>query len=391
MPYRWPADTVYTPLELEVDDRCCPVCWGTMTVCDHRHRRLLTFDGPLQVTSKLVHCPATSCPGHHQTYSPESETALAMPWWVLAWDVFCWVGHRRFARHFSVSQLRSELADTYGIVLSTDALEKYVRRYQCMVAARHQDPAQLATAYAKTKRVILAIDGLQPEKGHETLYVVRELTQKRVWFAEPLISSAASEVRQLVARARDWAERLELPVALWLSDKQEAFVSSIAAEFPGVPHRYCSNHFLRDVAKPMLEADSRAKVQMRSKVRGLRAIERDILAEQRATATVSTEVSAAAGTDNSAVPALDMLPGATPAVAVPPSASGTVGNVVLDYCTTIRGILNDDQGGPLRPPGLRMAEALTDVQESLQRNLEAKKGGPWRSTSGVCPRASPRA
>jgi hypothetical protein len=31
--------------------------------------------------------------------------------------------------------------------------------------------------------VMLAIDGLQPEKGHETLYVVRELERKRVWFA----------------------------------------------------------------------------------------------------------------------------------------------------------------------------------------------------------------
>jgi len=50
-------------------------------------------------------------------------------------------------------------------------------------------------------------------------------------------------------------------------------------------------------------------------------------------------------------------------------------DVVLDYCAAVRGILNDDQGGPLHPPGLRMAEALEDVQGSLQRNLEAKKGG----------------
>jgi hypothetical protein len=26
-----------------------------------------------------------------------------------------------------------------------------------------------------------------------------------------------------------------------------------------VPHRYCDNHFLRDVAKPVLEADSHAR------------------------------------------------------------------------------------------------------------------------------------
>ena len=42
---------------------------------------------------------------------------------------------------------------------------------------------------------MLSIDGLQPEKGHETLYVVRELRQQRVWFAQALLSSATSEIR----------------------------------------------------------------------------------------------------------------------------------------------------------------------------------------------------
>src|SRR3989449_7230255 len=138
----------------------------------------------------------------------------------------------------------------------------------------------MAGAYAQVDAVILAIDGLQPEKGHETLYVVRELARKRVWFAEALLSSATAEVQQLLAQARAWAERLGKPVRLWMSDKQEAFVRGIAAEFPGVPHRYCTNHFLRDVAKPILEADSHAKVQMRKKVRGLRKIEQAVLQRQ---------------------------------------------------------------------------------------------------------------
>src|SRR5664280_3149866 len=79
------------------------------------------------------------------------------------------------------------------------------------------------------------------------------------------------------AQAKAWAERLNKPVVLWLSDKQEAFVTGIAAESSGVPHRYCANHFLRDLAKPILEADSHAKVQMRRKVRGLRGMERSVL------------------------------------------------------------------------------------------------------------------
>ena len=50
-------------------------------------------------------------------------------------------------------------------------------------------------------------------------------------------------------------------------------------------------------------------------------------------------------------------------------------DVVLDYCAAVRGILNDSQGGPLRPPGLRRAEALGEVRKSLGRNLRLKKGG----------------
>src|SRR4051812_30109216 len=93
-----------------------------------------------------------------------------------------------------------------------------------------------------------------------------------------LISATADEVRRLIARAK----RLKLKVGLWISDRQDAFVTGIAAEFPDVPHRSCDNHFLRDLARPVLEADSHAKVRMRKKVRGLRTIEQAVLARQKA-------------------------------------------------------------------------------------------------------------
>src|SRR5262249_50960940 len=195
-------------------------------------------------------CRAGPCPPHPRTPSPEAETTITMRGWVVGGDVVCWLGHRLFARHWSVQQLRTELAETYHIPLSDDAIERYIHRYQQMLAARHRDPQQLGAAYAQVDALILAIDGLQPEQGHETLYVVRELARKRVWFAEALLSSATPEVQQLLVQARMWAEWLGKPVRLWMSDKQDAFVQGIAAEFPGVPHRYCANHFLRDVAKP---------------------------------------------------------------------------------------------------------------------------------------------
>lgn len=334
-----------------------------MTVCDHRQHPIFTLSGPRLLVCRLVKCRDQSCPRHHRTVSPESEAALCLPRSILGWDVFCWIGHRRFSRHWSVPQIRAELQDRYQVGVSEDALEDVIARYQAIVAAREQDPQRLAEVYRDVDEVLLSIDGLQPQKGHETLYVVRELTQKRIWFGEALVCSSAAEVRRLIAQAREWAERLGKRVRLWMSDKQDAFVSGIAAEFPGVPHRYCQNHFLRDVAQPVREADSHAKVRMRSKVRGLRTIEKELLATQNA-----SEPPTVAENDSPAQPTEAVPESLRPL----PSASA----VVLDYCTAVKGILNDDQGGPLHPPGLRMAQALQSVRESLERNLQAKKGGP---------------
>src|SRR5437763_100928 len=370
MAYQWPADTDFAPWELDVLDRNCPVCGRMMHICDHRSRRLLTLDGPVQLICKLNHCPDPACPAHAKTVSPELEITIALPQVAIAWDVSCWIGHRRCSRHMAIPLIRSELLDDYGIKLSEDAIDKSIRRYQAMLAARQQDPEALRRAYAATAEIILCIDGLQPEKGHETLYVVRELTRKRVWFAEPLLSATADEVRRLIARAKQWAEALDTPVALWLSDKQDAFVTGIAAEFPAVPHRYCDNHFLRDLARPVLEADSHAKVQMRKKVRGLRGIERSVLTHRRDSTPV--EPPPPPGPESVVT---ETLVGADPS----PTGDDPVGEVVLDYCAAVRGILNDDQGGPLDPPGLRMADALDEVRQSVRRNLDAKRGGSRRS------------
>jgi hypothetical protein len=378
MGHRWSDDSALVRVFLDVDDRECRHCGGQMHVCDHRRHRIETLEGPRKIVCRLVKCIDRTCPGHHCTVSPEAELALCLPRSIFGWDLFCWIGHRRFSRHWSVPQIRGELQDGYQIRVSDDAIEDVIAKYQVIVAAREQDPERLAEIYRDVDDVVLSIDGLQPEKGHETLYVVRELTKKRVWFGEPLVSSSAPEVRRLIARAREWAERLGKRVRLWISDKQDAFLTGIAAEFPDVPHRFCQNHFLRDVAGPMLEADSHAKVRMRSKVRGLRAIEKDLLATQRAeevrseTDGIPPEHIASESIASKNI-ASENIPVATTDNHTPPALS-PANAVVLDYCTAVKGILNDDQGGPLHPPGLRMVDALQSVRGSVERCLATKKG-----------------
>jgi hypothetical protein len=377
MPHHWQEDTDFALWELDVLDRDCPHCGHRMYICDHRHRHFFTLDSPVHLVCKLSHCPDPRCPGHSKTKSPETEATIALPGWGIAWDVFCWIGQRRFSRHWSIPQIRAELLDSFAINLTEPGIANYIRRYQTMIAARQQDPDALRRHYQGIDALILSIDGLQPEKGHETLYVVRELNGKRVWFAEALLSATADEVRRLITQAKQWSADLDKPVTLWISDKQDAFVTGIAAEFPAVPHRYCANHFLRDLAKPVLEADSHAKVQLRKKVRGLRGIEQTVLNHRKDWSVKGVEAEAEAEAE-AALPSLATVPARADHEDSPPIPIDSAGDVVLDYCAAVRGILNDDQGGPLHPAGLRMAEALEEVRQSIDRNVAAKKGGSRR-------------
>ncbi len=367
--HRWPPDTVFQEMVLTPTDRSCPTCGGFMPICDHRHRRFYTFESASHLTSKRVHCTQPDCPTRPKTYSSPEEMSLALPGWLIGWDVFSWIGHRRFARDWSIPQIQTELRDSHGIGLSIEGLCTYARRYQTLGAARHQDPLRLKADYADVDDLILTIDGLQPEKGHETLYVVRELRRRRVWFATPLLSSATAALEGVLREARQWAAALEKPIAAWVSDKQQTLVNAIAQVFPGLPHRYCHNHFLRGLAKPTMQDDNHAKVQMRRTVRGLRAIEREVSQTEVETAPATKSETPAPAS------APETLPVSAPDECAEEPPADSAASVVLDYCSATRGVLNANHGGPLDPPGLRMDEGLAAIDASIQRCLDAEKGG----------------
>jgi hypothetical protein len=112
MRFRWPADTEFRRLVLDVEEDACACCGCPLHICDHRIRHLYTLQHPLELCCRLTHCSDPGCPTRPHTRSPAAELSLALPGWLIGWDVFCFIGHRRFARHWSVPQLREELLDS---------------------------------------------------------------------------------------------------------------------------------------------------------------------------------------------------------------------------------------------------------------------------------------
>lgn len=89
----------------------------------------------------------------------------------------------------------------------------------------------------------------------------------------------------------------------------------------------------------MLEADSHAKVRMRSRVGGLRAIGKDLLAAQR----VEELRKETDGMTSEDIPSEDNAAVATNKNT--PATLSSANSLVLDYSAAVKGILNDDQGG----------------------------------------------
>jgi len=79
-------------------DRSCPACGAKMRVQCERTRIIHTLQGPVRLIVKLLQCGNDECDST-KTLGAEQEAEYAMPRWGIGWDVFCWMGQRRFARH----------------------------------------------------------------------------------------------------------------------------------------------------------------------------------------------------------------------------------------------------------------------------------------------------
>ena len=86
--------------------------------------------------------------------------------------------------------------------------------------------------------LILSIDGIQPDKGNETVYLVREVLTERILAAENVSSSRTEVIKHLLAPV----VTLGLPVRGVVSDAQESILLAVAALWPEVPHQVCQFH-----------------------------------------------------------------------------------------------------------------------------------------------------
>jgi len=228
------------------------------------------------------------------------------------------------------------------MLIAPRTVQHLLERYDALVALSVADPLRLQPITHAQGRIILALDGLQPDVGHEVLWVLRDCLSAEVLLARSLLSATQDDLADLIDSVR---QALGVPIVGVISDGQPSIRCAVAKALPDVPHQWCHFHYLREAAKSIYEADRHAKKELKKRVRGVRPIERQL--EKR--------------TDPDA-------------------------EVMRGYCSAVRSALTDHGPPPLVASGLKRHDRLTALSQSLER--VATRGLSRSRWSGCTPSSS---
>ncbi len=95
--------------------------------------------------------------------------------------------------HRSVPEMHQRLL-ARGLAISERAVTHLMQRYEELVSLRVTDQERIKARLQKQGHVILALDGLQPDVGHEVLWVVRDCLSEEILLARPLLSSTQGDL-----------------------------------------------------------------------------------------------------------------------------------------------------------------------------------------------------
>jgi hypothetical protein len=253
----------------------CRACGKRMRMGHHSHRTVTTLAGVTRLTLKVYRCRNQACPRYHQPVRPEEEGGWALPHGEFGLDVIVLVGALRYQQLRSIPQIHEDLLRR-GLKVAQRTVTDQLYRYEELVALHLADAQRLKERLKGQKQVILALDGLQPDVGHEVLWVLRDCGSGEVLVARSLLGATENDLVPLLEEAASLCRKLDIPVVGVITDGQHSIRNAVARALPGVPHQLCHFHYLREAAKPIADADRHAKKELKKQVRGVRPLEREL-------------------------------------------------------------------------------------------------------------------
>jgi hypothetical protein len=239
-------------------------------------KHIITLNGLIHVTSWGYGCPQADCSSADETHRSLAAEGLHLRKRQFGRDVIVHVGYRRFWYHQTVYEIHDWLTDDVGLTVSQRQVLNLIADFLALLRAAQ--PMKVRTRLKTLKRLLIGIDGMQPEKGNACLYIVREQQLGLTLLAENLDESSDETIRaRLLRPLKSLAQEVGLSWHGIVSDAQESIRSGVAKELPGVPHQACQSHGLRKAGEMAFNTDRSMKKQLKASYRDrLRRLEKRI-------------------------------------------------------------------------------------------------------------------
>src|SRR3954470_17482554 len=184
-------------VDLATHTRDCPACGRVLWAANKPRRTVVTLDGLVWLRLQVRSGRNPGCPRHRACLRPEQEGHFALPQHEFGLDVVALVGVLRHAEHRSIPEIHAELVRR-GVPICPRSVGNLLDRYDELLALSCSDADRLKAVPAKAGGVVLAVDGLQPDVGHEVLWVLRDVLSGEVLLARSLLSSCQDDLAKLL-------------------------------------------------------------------------------------------------------------------------------------------------------------------------------------------------
>jgi hypothetical protein len=322
--------------------------------CQSKLQRCVTISDRMIITLeqviRLVHCgyrcPHPECSGRKTLYRSAEADALALAGFTFGLDIVLFVGQRRLREHQTVDEIHQSLSEQLAPLDQTISrreilflFEAYTALLRAGTEVSHDEGWK--EQVRKNKGIVLSIDGIQPDKGNETIYLLRDVLTGRILNAENVTESTKERLKQLLAPV----VALKVPVIGVISDAQPTELQAVAELWPNIPHQICQFHAIREAGRLIYNADHRVKTDMRIRMQERTHAYRHDLHKRLREAEERQEE------QEQEIKQLQILE---------------------EYAAMVEGALNLESKAPFQYGGLAMQEALIRIETSLEK---LEKGG----------------
>lgn len=241
----------------------CVCCGGKLTRVSSTDRYLSTKEERIRVFVEVYECQNRKCGAFRQKIkSPEFNNRI-FPDLSYGIDLLAEIGIMRLKEHKTIREIFDTIIASYPHVeISVRHMENVVNKIMYVLEETALDPKRMKEKLLERspniKGLILSVDGLQPERGNEILYIVRELQTGEILLAKFLQFSDEETIkREIYETLKQLSEAMKLPVLGLVADKQLTLTTAFKAVFPNAPVQHCQSHFLKALRRPVQEESSK--------------------------------------------------------------------------------------------------------------------------------------